>query len=115
MLKAFGHRLAFCLRPEDVVCRLGGDEFSIMLPGISEENARTVAARIVSSAEEPYLIQGERIFCSASVGIALKPRHGDDFRQLIRLADEAMYETKARKRDEAANDGGAFGEATITG
>ena len=112
LLKAFGHRLTFCLRPEDVVGRLGGDEFAIMLPDISEDHARIVARRLVASATEPYLIRGERISCTASIGIALKPRHGDDVMQLIRLADEAMYLAKSKKAGEAANDGAAFVEAS---
>lgn len=115
LLKAFGHRLAFCLRPEDVVGRLGGDEFAIMLPDISDEHARAVAERLVESASEPYLIQGKRIHCAASVGVALKPRHGNDLMQLIHLADEAMYLAKSQKAHEAANDRSAYVEASDVG
>ena len=58
LLKAFGHRLEFCLRPEDVLARLGGDEFAIVLPGISIDDAKHVAGRLVETASEAYIIQG---------------------------------------------------------
>ena len=86
-----------------------------MLPDISEAHARAVARRLVDSASEPYLIQGERIHCTASVGIALKPRHGEDLIQLIRLADQAMYLAKSRRSGDAANDQAAFAEASEAG
>jgi diguanylate cyclase (GGDEF)-like protein len=94
LLKAFGHRLGFCLRPEDVLGRMGGDEFAIVLPGVSVEEAKHVADRLVETASEAYIIQGQEITCSASVGIALMPAHGRHLRALIGAADQAMYNAK---------------------
>jgi diguanylate cyclase (GGDEF)-like protein len=94
LLKAFGHRLGFCLRPEDVLGRMGGDEFAIILPGVSVEEAKHVADRLVETASEAYIIQGQEITCSASVGIALMPAHGRHLRALIGAADQAMYNAK---------------------
>ena len=108
LLKAFGHRLEFCLRPEDILGRLGGDEFAIVLPGISEDDARHVADRLVQTASEAYIIQGQEIKCTASVGIALMPEHGEDLWHLISVADQAMYDAKTQAADNAANDGSAF-------
>ncbi len=108
LLKAFGHRLEFCLRPEDILGRLGGDEFAIVLPDIGLEDARHVADRLVQTAAEAYIIQGQEIECAASVGIALMPDHGDDLWTLISVADQAMYDAKAQADDDAANDGAAF-------
>ncbi len=108
LLKAFGHRLEFCLRPEDILGRLGGDEFAIVLPDIGLEDARHVADRLVQTAAEAYIIQGQEIKCAASVGIALMPEHGEDLWTLISVADQAMYDAKAQADDDAANDGAAF-------
>lgn len=111
LLKAFGHRLEYCLRPEDVLGRLGGDEFAIVLPGVSVEDAKHVAERLVRTASEAYLIQGEEIKCTASVGIALIPRHGEELWHLISVADQAMYNAKSISSDDAANDCAAYIEA----
>ncbi len=111
LLKAFGHRLEFCLRPEDVLGRLGGDEFAIVLPGISVEDAKHVAARLVQTAQEAYIIQGQEIKCTASVGISLMPKHGQELWHLISVADQAMYNAKSVDQDTAANDPAAYIEA----
>jgi len=108
LLKAFGHRLEFCLRPEDILGRLGGDEFAIVLPGVSVDDARHVANRLVQTASEAYIIQGQEIKCAASVGIALMPEHGEELWHLISVADQAMYDAKTEASDDAANDGSAF-------
>jgi diguanylate cyclase (GGDEF)-like protein len=112
LLKAFGHRLGFCLRPEDILGRLGGDEFAIVLPGVSVEDAKHVAERLVATASEAYIIQGQEIRCTASVGIALLPQHGEDLWHLISVADHAMYNAKSVQQD-AANDTAAYIEAAI--
>lgn len=112
LLKAFGHRLEFCLRPEDILGRLGGDEFAIVLPGVSIEDAKHIAERLVETAAEAYIIQGQEIKCTASVGIALMPKHGQELWHLISVADEAMYNAKALSQNgEAANDPAAYIEA----
>lgn len=113
LLKAFGHRLEFCLRPEDVLARLGGDEFAIVLPGVSVEDAKHVARRLVETAFEAYIIQGQEIECTASVGIALMPEHGEDLWHLVSVADQAMYNSKQISKEEAANDKAAYVEASV--
>lgn len=113
LLKAFGHRLEFCLRPEDILGRLGGDEFAIVLPGVTVEDAKHIAERLVGSASEAYIIQGQEIKCTASVGISLMPQHGEELWHLISVADQAMYKAKSITPEEAANDRAAYVEAAI--
>lgn len=114
LLKAFGHRLEFCLRPEDVLGRLGGDEFAIVLPDITVDDAKHVATRLVLAAQEAYIIHGQEIRCTASLGIALMPRHGEELWHLISVADHAMYRVKGIENDEAANDPAAYIEAATS-
>lgn len=113
LLKAFGHRLEFCLRPEDVLARLGGDEFAIVLPDVSVEDAKHVAERLVDTACEPYIIQGQEIECTASVGIALMPQHGHELWPLVSVADQAMYNAKALSPVDAANDRATYVDAAV--
>ncbi len=111
LLKAFGHRLEFCLRPEDVLGRLGGDEFAIVLPGVTIEDAKHIAQRLVQTASEAYIIQGQEISCTASVGISLIPKHGEELWHLLSVADQAMYDAKRMSDDDAANDCAAYIDA----
>ncbi|MGB5738795.1 MAG: diguanylate cyclase [Woeseia sp.] len=112
LLKAFGHRLEYCLRPEDILARLGGDEFSIILPDVSIDDVKHVAARLVETGSEPYIIQGQEISCTASVGIALMPEHGKELWELVSVADQAMYNVKAMSLS-AANDRDAYIDAAV--
>lgn len=111
-MKAFGHRLEFGLRPEDVLGRLGGDEFVIVLPGISVDDAKNVARRLVANASEGYIIKGQEIRCTASVGTALMPQHGEELWHLVSAADQAMYNAKSKQAD-AANDREAYVDAAV--
>ena len=111
LLKAFGHRLEFCLRTEDVLGRLGGDEFAIVLPGVGVDDVKHIAQRLMQTASEAYIIQGQEIECTASIGIALIPKHGEELWHLLSVADEAMYGAKGISEEEAANDRAAYVDA----
>ena len=108
LLKAFGHRLEFCLRPEDVLGRLGGDEFGIVLPGVPVEDVKHVKDRLMETASEAYIIQGQEIRCTASVGVAFMPNDGAELWHLLSVADGAMYNAKNLPDSDAANDRAAF-------
>jgi len=111
LLRAFGHRLGFCLRPEDVLGRLGGDEFAIVLPGVNVDDVRHITDRLVQTASDAYIIQGQEITCTASVGISLMPKHGEELWHLLSVADRAMYKVKDIGEEDAANDRAAYIEA----
>jgi predicted signal transduction protein with EAL and GGDEF domain/DNA-binding response OmpR family regulator len=84
------------------VARLGGDEFTLLLTGLrDEQDADRVAQRLLDGLRQPYILAGQECFVSASVGIAVSPRDGDDVNTLLRNADAAMYAVKARGRNGA--------------
>ena len=86
------------LRESDTVARMGGDEFLILLPKVTDrEHAMQVAQRVLAAIKEPLQIDGHLIEVSASLGIAIYPEHGDDELTLIMHGDAAMYEAKRQK------------------
>jgi len=88
----------------DLVGRLGGDEFLVVLSGqVSHENALKVAQRLQDSLKVPILAENERIYASCSMGIALFPDHGLDTETLLRNADTAVYEAKRRGRSQTVS------------
>ncbi|HEX4511870.1 MAG TPA: EAL domain-containing protein [Burkholderiaceae bacterium] len=89
-------------RTLEAVGRLGGDEFVALLPEVAdEEDAQRVAARILEALREPVVVAGQDCFATASVGIALFPRDGNSFEDLLRNSDVAMYAVKSQGRNDA--------------
>jgi diguanylate cyclase (GGDEF)-like protein len=96
LLQAVAGRLPGCLRASDTAARLGGDEFAILLEDIWDGgDARTVTERILSSLQEPFVLDGNRIFANASIGIAYSVSGLEESEDLLRDADVAMYQAKA--------------------
>ncbi|HSP07935.1 MAG TPA: EAL domain-containing protein, partial [Acidobacteriota bacterium] len=96
VLIAVGQRLGPCLRSGDTVARLGGDEFIILLEDIRDPaDAIRVAERIQNEVNRPIHLDGNEIFTSVSIGIALSTTGYEDPEHLIRDADTAMYRAKA--------------------
>jgi len=108
-LQAFAHRLSDSLVGHEsqtavvaplrnaTLTRLGGDEFTIVLEHVdSNEAAERAASYVLNLLMEPFNIKGHPITVSASIGITFCPEHSDDMSELLRGADIAMYEAKAR-------------------
>jgi diguanylate cyclase (GGDEF)-like protein/PAS domain S-box-containing protein len=97
VLVAVAGRLAGVTRDDDLVARVGGDEFVVLLRVAAEADVRQAQARIRRSLAQPIRVEGEQVRISASVGYAL-PRHDDSTQQVLDRADEAMYRDKTRTR-----------------
>jgi len=97
LLIAVGRRLSDCLRPGDTVARLGGDEFAILLDDISDlTDAVEIAERIHKKLSTSLLVKGHEVFTSVSIGIALSDQGYERPEQILRDADIAMYQAKAK-------------------
>ncbi|MGD1896857.1 MAG: putative bifunctional diguanylate cyclase/phosphodiesterase [Phormidesmis sp.] len=100
LLKQVAARLRGCLRGYDVVARWGGDEFTLLLSDLrSPEQITNIAERILQRLSAPFHVQGEDLYVTASLGIALAPYDGDDEQTLLCNADAAMYQAKAKGRN----------------
>jgi predicted signal transduction protein with EAL and GGDEF domain/FixJ family two-component response regulator len=85
----------FEARPDTNLARLGGDEFTILIPDLDRvEHALNVAHRVKDAMRRPFIIEGNEIFVTASIGISLFPEDGDDCTSLLKFADTAMYHAK---------------------
>lgn len=98
LLKAVAHRVRSCLRAEDSLCRLSGDEFMVILPRIDSDQMISHACdRLVHELEAPFDVERVQMFCSFSIGVAVYPQSGADNETLMRNADTALYEAKKHK------------------
>jgi diguanylate cyclase (GGDEF)-like protein len=92
-------RLARCTRRSDVVARVGGDEFLVLVTDLANDHAlSSVAAKIHTLLAEPFSVRGRECWLGASIGIAVFPRDGEDGDALMRHADLALYQAKAAGR-----------------
>ena len=102
LLVAVADRLSGAMRPDDVVARFGGDEFTVLCQNVTSVDAvEQIAQRIAEVIAKPVpLVEGE-VFVTASIGIAMADGHGDTPETLLRNADAAMYSAKENGRDRA--------------
>lgn len=92
-------RLSSRVRRSDTVSRLGGDEFTLILPGImTPGHVSSLARDIIAELQRPFELAGNEVFVGASIGISLFPQDGEDFVTLTRHADAAMYQAKSAGR-----------------
>ncbi len=103
-LQAFAKVLEDSIRPGDFLSRYGGDEFTIILPEASQEQAFSVAQRIKRAVEKMNLRSpdGEAMHATSSIGIAIYPDHAKNPRDLFLLADNMMYKAKRLGRNSIA-------------
>ncbi len=99
LLRQVAHRIGNCLRDEDTVARIGGDEFLVLLPTITHRQAAlTVAEKILESLCLPFRLPQATVDIAASIGIALYPEHGTTAEALLEHGDAAMYRAKSEGR-----------------
>jgi diguanylate cyclase (GGDEF)-like protein/PAS domain S-box-containing protein len=107
LLRQVGVRLLACVREEDTVAHLGGDEFMVMLEalGLGERpaalHAESVAQKILHALSQPYELRGRPYVSSASLGIVMFDKNAGGFDELVKMADAAMYQAKAAGRKTA--------------
>jgi len=100
LLKHVASRLQQCVREQDTVSRPGGDEFTIILDGITTvSEASRVAENILEELRKPISIAGQQLVVTTSIGISLLPQDSLDAQTLMRNADMAMYKAKERGRN----------------
>lgn len=100
VLNEVSNRLADCIRHGDLVARIGGDEFVLILTDLrSQEEVETLCRRLIESIERPIQIDEQQVFVSASIGIAMAPNDASEASELLRYADIALYESKAAGRN----------------
>lgn len=97
VLKETASRLQAQLRDSDISARMGGDEFTLLLPNTDADAAEIVAKKILQSLLMPYYLNDQQFILGASIGIAIYPRDSIDGETLLQLSDNAMYFAKKEK------------------
>ncbi len=94
LLQEVAHRMQEVVRESDTLARFGGDEFALVLPNTSLEQAVMISMKVAGALDQPFMIEGHSIKVGVSIGIAMCPDHGTDSETLVQRADVAMYEAK---------------------
>lgn len=104
VLKEVAERLSHCVKKHDLVCRMGGDEFTVAIGSQHDGEAAAntaikVGERILHALHQPFKLGQREVFISASIGISIYPHDGDSVIELLKNADMAMYHAKEQGRD----------------
>jgi diguanylate cyclase (GGDEF)-like protein/PAS domain S-box-containing protein len=95
VLRIIAGRIQVCIRETDTLARLGGDEFTVLLANINNrEEAAKIADEIAHITDEPIYYENEKLYLSLSIGVALFPEHANSLDNLVKAADQAMYQAK---------------------
>jgi len=93
-------RLKATIRDEDTVSRLGGDEFILVFPGTDADAAAIIANKLIDTVSQPYQLEHHELIGTPSIGIAIYPNDGENFEDLLKNADTAMYRVKQDSRND---------------
>ena len=100
LLKTVAQRIRSTMRSEDLVVRMGGDEFVVVMKDVKNtEKVHEAAERINRALSAPMVVDGRTLVTTVSIGVALYPRDGLDMGELLRHSDTAMYQAKDRGRN----------------
>lgn len=94
LLQEVAHRMREVVRESDTLARFGGDEFALVLPNTTLEEAVMISMKVAGALDQPFMIEGHSLKVGISIGIAMCPDHGTDSETLVQRADVAMYEAK---------------------
>lgn len=101
MIIEAGNRILRCIRNEDTLARVGGDEFVLIIPNIrGDDIIGDIAKRILKDFKQGFYIKNKLFRTTASIGISTFPSHGEDINELLRRADKAMYFVKTRGKND---------------
>ncbi len=94
MLRTVALRIQGCLRSDDTIARVGGDQFAVLVPGADGGSAETLALRVLNTVAQPCGVDSAQFTLTCSIGVALCPQHGRTIDELVRHAEAAMREAK---------------------
>lgn len=101
LLQSFSQRIKHDIRGEDLLARIGGDEFVLLtFPGDKEQDESTLAMRLLEMQQQVHHVGQYQLKVSLSIGIARYPGDGNDFSSLLKAADKAMYQSKAMGKEQ---------------
>jgi len=100
LLRQVAQRLGHTLRSTDVICRIGGDEFVVIVePAEDDEEPDQVARKILRALADPFMVETHQLFVSASIGVSVYPKDAPDAAAVVRCADIAMYHAKNKGKN----------------
>ncbi|MBS4040113.1 MAG: EAL domain-containing protein [Flavobacteriales bacterium] len=99
LLRKVANRIKQTINEDEIVARMGGDEFIIAFPEVIDRNIARMAQDIINAFREPFNLEDRELFITTSIGISLYPEDGQDIDSLIKNADSAMYRAKENGRN----------------
>lgn len=103
LLRSVAGRISHAVREDDVVSRVAGDEFAVLLSDVrNEQGAMAIADRIIESFRDPWVHKGRMADCRISIGVTIAPKHGHSGTELLKNVDIALYVAKSRGKGQVA-------------